>query len=145
MKHLLLITIAAVLLAGCASIKKREVTKLNAKEVLINFFHNLDFENYDRDAFREIVTGDFHIYEMGKHMSRKAFFNFIENTHSKSSVSHDWVLSDIQITTDNQSAHISYKNTGSFVSENDSGKEEMLKIYWLESAYLVLEGGAFKN
>jgi len=45
MKHLLITTIAAVLLVGCASTK--QVTKQQAKNVLHDFFDHLDFEGYD--------------------------------------------------------------------------------------------------
>ena len=90
MKHLPLTTIAAVVLVGCASTK--QMGKEDAKDVLHEFFHNLDFERYERDIFRSIVTDDFHIYEAGKHMSRSEFFDFIESTHSDASISNDWLL-----------------------------------------------------
>ena len=142
MKHLLLTTIAAVVLVGCAS--TQHMTKQDAKDVLHEFFHNLDFERYERDIFRSIVTDDFHIYEAGKHMSRSEFFDFVESTHSDASISNDWLLSDFKITTDNRSAHISYKNVGTFVSRTEGGKEAVLKIHWLENAYFVKEEGRLK-
>ena len=117
MKHLLLTTIAAVVLIGCAS--TQHMAKQDVKDVLHEFFHNLDFERYERDIFRSIVTDDFHIYEAGKHMSRSEFFDFIESTHSDTSISNDWQLSDFKIATDNRSAHISYKNVGTFLARID--------------------------
>ena len=71
MKHLLLTTIAAVVLVGCASTK--QVTKQQAKNVLHDFFDHLNFEGYDRKAFKTMVTDDFHIFEKGINMSRKDF------------------------------------------------------------------------
>ena len=63
MKHLLLITIAAVVLVGCATlVKDTGSTEEEAKKVLIDFFDNLDFENYQRRSFNKIITNDFHIY-----------------------------------------------------------------------------------
>ena len=76
MKHILITTIAAVVLVGCASTK--QVTKQQAENVLHDFFKHLGFENYDRDTFKAIVTDDFHIFEKGINMSRKDFFDFVE-------------------------------------------------------------------
>ena len=142
LKHILITTIASVMLVGCAS--TQQMTKEDAKNVLHEFFHNLDFKRYERDAFRAIVTDDFHIYEASKHMSRSEFFDFVESTHTDASISNDWLLSDFQIATDLRSAHISYKNVGTFVSKNEEGKEAVLKIHWLENAYFVKEEGRLK-
>ena len=49
-----IISIAAVLLAGCAS--TQQVTKQQAKNVLHDFFNHLDFKNYDRNTFNAIIT-----------------------------------------------------------------------------------------
>jgi hypothetical protein len=142
MKHLLLTTIAAVVLVGCASTK--QVTKQQAENVLHDFFKHLDFENYDRDTFKAIVTDDFHIFEKGITMSRKVFFDFVDSSHSESAISHDWILSNFRISTHAQSAHISYENVGTFVSLNADGHEETVKLYWLENAYLVKEKSLLK-
>ncbi|MDP6232535.1 MAG: hypothetical protein QF913_10300, partial [Nitrospinaceae bacterium] len=80
-EHLLLTTIAAVLVVGCAS--TQQVTKQQAKNVLLDFFNHLDFRNYDRNTFNAIVTDDFHIFEKGINMSREDFFDFIDSTHSE--------------------------------------------------------------
>ncbi|MDP6795887.1 MAG: nuclear transport factor 2 family protein [Verrucomicrobiota bacterium] len=141
MKHILT-TIAAIVLVGCAS--TQHMAKQDVKRVLHEFFHNLDFKRYERDTFRAMVTDDFHIYEAGKHMSRSEFFDFIESTHSDASISNDWLLSDFRIATDRHSAHISYKNVGTFVSKTAEGKEAVLNIHWLENAYFVKEGGRLK-
>ena len=142
MKLLPLTIIATVFLAACAS--TNQVTKKQAKDVLINFFDQLDFENYERNTFNTIVTDDFHIFEKGINMSRKDFFDFVDNGHSKSSISQDWILSNFQISTQPQSAHISYENIGVFVSLNMDGDEETVKLYWLENAYFVKERGLLK-
>jgi hypothetical protein len=92
MKHLLITTIATVMLVGCASTK--QVTKQQAKNVLHDFFDHLNFEGYDRKAFKTIVTDDFHIFEKGINMSRKDFFDFVDSIHSESAISKDWILSN---------------------------------------------------
>ena len=142
MKHLLLTTIAAVLLVGCASTK--QVTKQQTKNVLHDFFDHLNFEGYDRKAFKTIVTDDFHIFEKGINMSREDFFDFVDSNHSESAISKDWILSNFRISAHAESAHISYENVGTFVSFNTDGHKETVKLYWLENAYLVREKGLLK-
>ena len=137
-----IISIAAVLLAGCAS--TQQVTKQQAKNVLHDFFNHLDFKNYDRNTFNAIVTDDFHIFEKGINMSRKDFFDFVDSIHSESAISNDWILSNFRISAHAESAHISYENVGTFVSFNTDGHKETVKLYWLENAYLVKEKGLLK-
>lgn len=141
--YLKLLCITAVaMLASCATMDR--VSKTDAERVLREFFRNVDFEVYNRESFRDLITDDFHIYEAGQHMSRDDFFEFIESTHSEASLSNDWQLSDFQISTDHRSAHISYKNTGTFVSKTAGGKKATLKIHWLENAYFVMDKGRLK-
>ena len=53
-------------------------------------------------------------------------------------------LSDFEISIDHHSAHISYKNVGTFVSRTENGKKSFLKFYWLENAYFVMDEGRLK-
>ena len=130
------------MLASCATMDR--VSKTDAERVLHEFFRNVDFEVYNRESFRDLITDDFHIYEAGQHMSRNDFFEFIESTHSEATLSNDWQLSDFEISTDHRSAHISYKNVGTFVSKTEDGKKSVLKFHWLENAYFVMDGGRLK-
>ena len=77
-------------------------------------------------------------------MSLNEFFDFIDSAYSGSTVSSDWELSDFVVSTDKQSAHISYLNEGTFVSKNADGQDEALKIKWLENVYLVKDDGRLK-
>ena len=133
---------AVAMLASCATMDR--VSKTDAERVLHEFFRNVDFEVYNRESFRDLITDDFHIYEAGQHMSRNDFFEFIESTHSEATLSNDWQLSDFEISTDHRSAHISYKNVGTFVSKTGDGKKSVLKFHWLENAYFVMDGGRLK-
>ena len=133
---------AMAMLASCATMDR--VSKTDAERVLHEFFRNVDFEVYNRESFRDLITDDFHIYEAGQHMSRNDFFEFIESTHSEATLSNDWQLSDFEISTDHRSAHISYKNVGTFVSKTEDGKKSVLKFHWLENAYFVMDGGRLK-
>ena len=140
LKILCITTVA--MLASCATMDR--VSKTDAERVLHEFFRNVDFEVYNRESFRDLITDDFHIYEAGQHMSRNDFFEFIESTHSEATLSNDWQLSDFEISTDHRSAHISYKNVGTFVSKTEDGKKSVLKFHWLENAYFVMDGGRLK-
>ena len=133
---------AVAMLASCATMDR--VSKTDAERVLHEFFRNVDFEVYNRESFRDLITDDFHIYEAGQHMSRNDFFEFIESTHSEATLSNNWQLSDFEISTDHRSAHISYKNVGTFVSKTEDGKKSVLKFHWLENAYFVMDGGRLK-
>ena len=133
---------AVAMLASCATMDR--VSKTDAERVLHEFFRNVDFEVYNRESFRDLITDDFHIYEAGQHMSRNDFFEFIESTHSEATLSNDWQLSDFEISNDHRSAHISYKNVGTFVSKTEDGKNSVLKFHWLENAYFVMDGGRLK-
>ena len=133
---------AVAMLASCATMDR--VSKTDAERVLHEFFRNVDFEVNNRESFRDLITDDFHIYEAGQHMSRNDFFEFIESTHSEATLSNDWQLSDFEISTDHRSAHISYKNVGTFVSKTEDGKKSVLKFHWLENAYFVMDGGRLK-
>ena len=42
------------------------------------------------------------------------------------------------------SAHISYKNMGTFVSRTEDEKKSVLKFQWLENAYFVMDEGRLK-
>ena len=137
-----MIAATVAMLTGCVSVT--HVTEPEAKRVLVEFFRNVDFEVYNRESFRDLITDDFHIYEAGQHMSRNDFFEFIESTHSEATLSNDWQLSDFEISTDHRSAHISYKNVGTFVSKTEDGKKSVLKFHWLENAYFVMDGGCLK-
>ena len=130
------------MLASCATMDR--VSKTDAERVLHEFFRNVDFEVYNRESFRDLITDDFHIYEAGQHMSRNDFFEFIESTHSEATLSNDWQLSDFEISTDHRSAHISYKNMGTFVSRTEDEKKSVLKFQWLENAYFVMDEGRLK-
>ena len=64
---------AVAMLASCATMDR--VSKTDAERVLHEFFRNVDFEVYNRESFRDLITDDFHIYEAGQHMSRNDFFD----------------------------------------------------------------------
>ena len=74
-----MIAATVAMLTGCVSVT--HVTEPEAKRVLVEFFRSVDFEVYNRESFRDLITDDFHIYEAGKHMSRSEFFKFLSKAH----------------------------------------------------------------
>ena len=68
---------------------------------------------------------------------------FIEFAGSFGTIEDDWIITDMKISIDKNSAHAYYKNKGRFVTLNN-GKKELHNYEWLESAYLVRVDGKLK-
>ena len=136
MKHLT-ITLLTLLISGglwSDSIAEKEaISKLN------QFFKLLDIEIYQKEKILTILTDDFQIFEMGKAWDMNEFDEFLQEA-SKTTVSTDWVLSNYVVSIDDNSAHISYVNDGVFKTTDN----ELIISNWLESVYLVKEGGELK-
>ena len=58
-------------------------------------------------------------------------------------ISRKWDLSNWSISIDVNSAHVSYKNNGTFVT-SIQGEQVTTNPVWLESGYLVLENDELK-
>ena len=110
------------------------------------FFNALNIKNYNKDLLNQKVTDDFIIFEMGDKFTLNEFTDFIESAGFLGWESTEWFLSDFTISIDNNSAHVSYLNTGVFIYPNPYAPEVLLKENkkWLESVYIVLEGDALK-
>ena len=113
--------------------EEKAIAKLN------QFFELLDLEVYQKENISKILTNDFQIFEMGKAWNMDEFDEFIQEA-SKTTISTDWVLSNYVVSIDKNSAHISYVNDGVFKTTGN----ELVISNWLESAYLVKEGGELK-
>ena len=113
--------------------EEKAISKLN------QFFELLDLEVYQKENISKILTNDFHIFEMGKAWNMDEFDEFIQEA-SKTTISTDWVLSNYVVSIDENSAHISYVNDGVFKTTDN----ELVISNWLESVYLVKEGGELK-
>ena len=113
--------------------EEKAISKLN------QFFELLDLEVYEKENISKILTNDFQIFEMGKAWNMNEFDEFIQEA-SKTTISTDWVLSNYVVSIDDNSAHISYVNDGVFKTTDN----ELVISNWLESVYLVKEGGELK-
>ena len=136
MKHLTS-TILTLLVSG--GLWSDSITEKEAISKLNQFFNLLDIEIYQKEKILTILTDDFQIFEMGKAWDMNEFDEFLQEA-SKTTVSTDWVLSNYVVSIDDNSAHISYVNDGVFKTTDN----ESVISSWLESVYLVKEGGELK-
>jgi len=136
MKHLTS-TILTLLVSG--GLWSDSITEKEAISKLNQFFNLLDIEIYQKEKILTILTDDFQIFEMGKAWDMNEFDEFLQEA-SKTTVSTDWVLSNYVVSIDDNSAHISYVNDGVFKTTDN----ESVISNWLESVYLVKEGGDLK-
>ena len=137
MKKLTLLFILIVL--GCAP-QQTSISESDVIETLEGFFEALDVDNKNPNLIDDYVTQDFFLYEVGRKMNKEEFLEFVSGFPMTES---DWKLSDFRISTDINSAHISYFNTGNFVLQTDSTKIQQ-KYEWLESVYMVKDENKLK-
>jgi hypothetical protein len=125
---------------SCNSSNQTEITEQEVKDKFDEFFGVLSVDNPDKNKLYELVTDDYFIFENQKKYSMEEFIEFISTFKT---LEDNWELSDFNIDTDKNSAHASLRNVGKFLVETDSGNV-IMDFDWLESAYLVREGGELK-
>jgi hypothetical protein len=111
-----------------------------------NFFEALNVKNYGNGKLEESVTDDFLIFELADSYTLDEFKNFIESAGFLNWQSTQWTLSDFTISVDENSAHVSYLNTGVFIYKDPKNEGQMLRedTKWLESVYLKVDKGKLK-
>ena len=129
----------ALLLVTVGCNQSVQMTEEAAIEKLHEFFELLDIEQYDKNALSEIVTDDFHIFEMGQDFTLDSFDAFIQEAQ-KTTVSTSWTLSDFVVSIEKQSAHVAYLNKGLFVTT----EQTLIHSHWMESAYMVVQDDVIK-
>ena len=110
------------------------------KDKFDEFFGVLSVNNPDKNKLYELVTDDYFIFENQKKYSMEEFIEFVSTFKT---LEDNWELSDFEIDIDKNSAHASLRNVGKFLVETDSGNV-IMNFDWLESAYLIREGGELK-
>ena len=133
------LTITLVTLIFSFGTWAKSITQEEAISKLNQFFELLDLEVYEKEKVSTVITDDFLIFEMGKAWNMDEFDEFIKEA-SNTTISTDWVLSNYEVSIDDNSAHISYVNDGVFKTTDN----ELVISNWLESVYLVKEGGELK-
>ena len=113
---------------------------------LEGFFTAFSVERYPNPDIHNWVTDDFLIFEMGEAFSWSDFEAFLERAGYRNWISTDWQFSDLRVSVAESAAHISYVNHGEFVypDPDNPGQKLLEKNRWLESVYLVEEGGRLK-
>ena len=141
MKNLFLtiILFASFFLYSCTN-TSNPITEEEVRSTILNMFDSFSVESDNMENFKNFVTNDYVLYEMGQIMNADEFISFAKSFNT---IEDDWVISDMKISIDKNSAHAYFKNKGRFVSLKD-GKKELSTYEWHESAYLVRERGELK-
>ena len=125
---------------SCNSSNQTDITEQEVKDKFDEFFGVLSVDNPDKNKLYELVTDDYFIFENKKKYTMEEFIEFVSTFKT---LEDNWELSDFEIDIDKNSAHASLRNVGKFLVETDSGNV-IMNFDWLESAYLVREGGELK-
>ena len=125
---------------SCNSSNQTDITEQEVKDKFDEFFGVLSVDNPDKNKLYELVTDDYFIFENQKKYTMEEFIEFVSTFKT---LEDNWELSDFEIDIDKNSAHASLRNVGKFLVETDSGNV-IMDFDWLESAYLVREGGELK-
>ena len=126
-----------------ANADPRQNTKENDVIQVVNrFFNGLKIKNQKLKLYRQVITDDFFIYEMGKKYSMEELIQLF-HTQNRKWISTAWKLSEFRVSLDQNSAHASYVNTGVFYYEED-GKKFRSDLKWLESVYMVKRNDQWK-
>ena len=125
---------------SCNSSNQTDITEQEVKDKFDEFFGVLSVDNPDKNKLYELVTDDYFIFENQKKYTMEEFIEFVSTFKT---LEDNWELSDFEIDIDKNSAHASLRNVGKFLVETDSGNV-IMDFDWLESAYLIREGGELK-
>ena len=119
-----------------------KITEDQVKETVGNFFASIEVGSELNT--NDYITDDFKIVELGGPYTLDEFWALIaESQGDNITISRKWDLSNWSISIDVNSAHVSYKNNGTFVT-SIKGEEITTNPVWLESGYLVLENDELK-
>ncbi len=126
-------------LFSCTNTSK-PITEDEVRRTILNMLDSFSVESDNMENFKNFVTDDYVLYEMGQIMSADDFIAFAKSFNN---IEDDWTHSDMKISIDKNSAHAYFKTKGRFVSLNN-GKKELSNYEWHESAYLVRIGDELK-
>ncbi|MEC7853776.1 MAG: hypothetical protein VX924_00255 [Candidatus Neomarinimicrobiota bacterium] len=134
----LALTLSLLFTLSC--VNNKPITEQEVKDTILGMFDSFSVESDNINNFKNYVTDDYVLYEIGKVMTADDFIEFAQTFNT---IEDDWTISDWNISIDKNSAHAYFKNQGRFVTLND-GKKELLNYDWHESAYLVRQDGKLK-
>ena len=131
--------LSLVAMTSCST-STSSITEQEVKDLFNSFFYELSVDSEGRDGVYELITSDYYLFENEKKYSMPEFLDFIATIDI---VDDNWMFSDFDISIDENSAHVTLKNTGRFIVNAESGRQQ-LDYDWLESAYIVREDGELK-
>ena len=128
---------------SCNSIdNSNKITEDQVKQTVNNFFASIEIGSELNTT--DYITDDFKIVELGGPYTLDEFWALIAESQGENiAISRKWDLSNWSISIDINSAHVSYKNNGTFVTSIED-QEVTTNPVWLESGYLVLNDGKLK-
>ena len=128
------------ILFSCISSSQNPITEEEVKNKFYEFFDVLSVENPDKDKLYDLVTDDYFIFENQKKYTMQEFLEFVSTINI---IEDNWELSNFDINTDYNSAHVTLNNKGEFIVKTPDGNVKM-EFEWLESAYLIKENDELK-
>ena len=100
----------------------------------------MSVKNPDKEKLYDLVTNDYYIFENQKKYTMQEFLEFVSTFNI---IEDNWELTNFDINTDYNSAHVTLNNKGKFIVQTLEGKVKM-EFDWLESAYLIKENDELK-
>ena len=139
MKKLIIVLFTSLFLIRCGDIQKK-ISNQEVEDKVYEFFEALSVKNPDKEKLYDLITDDYYIFENQKKYTMQEFLEFVSTFNI---LEDNWVLTNFDINTDYNSAHVTLNNKGEFIVKTPDGKVKM-EFEWLESAYLIKENDKLK-